>query len=174
MDNMLDLLRTRRSIRKFDAKKEVPHETLERIIEAGHIAPSACNRQPWHFYLIRSEEARKKIWACYDREWVQGAYAYVLITGEVDQCWTYPDGVGDTSLYTDCAIATTSIMLQAWSEGVGTLWICNFDRPKCCELFGLDVNVRRPISILAIGYPEVDPNTLPFKRKELDEVLTEL
>ena len=56
MDNMLDLLRTRRSIRKFDAKKEVPHETLERIIEAGHIAPSACNRQPWHFYLIRSEE----------------------------------------------------------------------------------------------------------------------
>lgn len=170
--NMLELLRTRRSIRKFDRSRAVPDEILQRILEAGHIAPSACNKQPWHFYLIKSQEAREKVWACYDRPWVQDAYAYVLITGEVDQCWTYPDGLGDTSLYTDCAIATTSMMLQATAEGVGTLWICNFDRPKCCELFGLDVNSRRPISFLAIGYPDEDTSTLPFKRKEMEEILT--
>ncbi len=170
--DMLDLLRTRRSIRKYDPTRAVPDEILERIIEAGRIAPSACNKQPWHFYLIKSEEARERVWACYDRPWVQDAYAYILIVGEVEQCWTYPDGLGDTSLYTDCAIATTSMMMQAWSEGVGSLWICNFDRPKCCELFGLDVNNRRPISILALGYPDVDTTTLPFRRKEKEEILT--
>lgn len=169
---MLELLKSRRSIRKFDPSKSISDEILDRIIEAGRVAPSACNKQPWHFYLIKSAEAREKVWQCYDRPWVQDAYAYVLIVGEVDQCWTYPDGVGDTSLYTDCAIATTSMMLQACSEEVGSLWICNFDRPKCCELFGLDVNKRRPISFLALGYPNVDPETLPFKRKEKEEILT--
>lgn len=169
---MFELLRSRRSIRKFDPSKPVADEVIDRIIEAGRIAPSACNKQPWHLYLIKSEEARQKVWACYDREWVQDAYAYVLIAGEVEQCWSYPDGVGDTSLYTDCAIATFSMMMQAWSEQVGTLWICNFDRPKCCELFGLSINERRPISILALGYPAVDPATLPFKRKEREEILT--
>lgn len=169
---IFDLLQARRSIRKFDPTRPVADEVIERIIEAGRIAPSACNKQPWHFYLIKSEEARKKIWSCYDREWVKDAYAYILVTGEVNQPWTYPDGYGDTSLYTDCAIATFSMMLQAMSEGLGTLWICNFDRPKCCELFNLQMDGRRPINILAIGYPAVDPASLPFKRKDREDLLT--
>lgn len=171
---MLDLLRTRRAIRKFDRSKSIPEEVLARIVEAGHIAPSACNRQPWHFYLVKSEEEKSKIWKCYDRTWIQDAGAFIIIAGEVGQCWSYPDEYGETSLHTDCAIATTSMMLQAWSEQVGSLWICNFDRHKCCELFGLDMDQRRPISILALGYPNVDTTTLPFVRKNKEEILTVL
>lgn len=169
---MLDLLLDRRSIRKYDRDRIVSDEIIDRIIEAGRIAPSACNKQPWHFYLVKSDEAKKKVWACYDREWIRDAAAFVIIVGEVDECWTYTDGYGDTSLYTDCAIATTHMMLQATAEGVGSLWVCNFDRPKCCELFGLDMEHHRPISILTLGYPTGDAGVRPFKRKNTEEILT--
>lgn len=172
--SLLDLMTSRRSVRRFIPNRIIPKSLLDQIVEAGHVAPSACNKQPWHFFLIQSEEAKRKIQDCYDRSWVKDASAYILVAGEVNNSWKHPDGYGDTSLYTDCGIATTHMMLEAWSEGIASVWICAFDRAKCCQHLGLNMEGVRPISILALGYADVDVSTLPFNRKDISEVLTVL
>lgn len=171
---LLQQLKERRTIRKYDPTRKLSPEVLDQILEAGRIAPSAKNNQPWHFFVLESEEARAKIQQCYDRSWFKDAAAYILIVGDNERAWKHPDEYGDSLLQTDGAIATTHMMLTAWDLGVGSTWVCAFDRIKCCELFGLEIGRRTPLNILALGYPDVDPKTLPFIRKPKEEVITRL
>ncbi|MBW2039441.1 MAG: nitroreductase family protein [Deltaproteobacteria bacterium] len=60
MDEILDLLKARRSIRHYQ-KKEVPREVIERLIEAARWAPSGANIQPWHFVAVTREDLRKEV-----------------------------------------------------------------------------------------------------------------
>lgn len=143
------------------------------ILEAGHLAPSATNAQPWHFYHLKSEEAREKIHSCYKPGWFADAAEVVLIVGEEDQPWSYKDGLNN-ALYIDAAIATSYMQLQAWELGIGSVWICAFDRLKCAELFGLKMGERTPIALLALGYASADHTPRPKTRKPLSEVLTTL
>lgn len=53
--DVLEVIKTRRSIRNFDSEKEVTDEQLDMIIRAGMQAPSAFNQQPWHFMIIRDK-----------------------------------------------------------------------------------------------------------------------
>ena len=65
---MLSLSRERFSARKFTAEP-VSQEDLEYIMKCVRMAPSACNKQPWRWLVVRSEAAKKQLQACYDREW---------------------------------------------------------------------------------------------------------
>lgn len=67
--NLLELAQKRCSIRKY-ASSPVEDEKLAYILEAGRMAPSAVNFQPWYFVIIRQEAGRAKIQECYAREWV--------------------------------------------------------------------------------------------------------
>lgn len=169
---LLQQLRERRAIRKYDPTKQIPQDILDQILEAGRISPSAKNNQPWHFYVLESKDAREKIQQCYDRSWFKDAATYILIVGEDDKAWVHPDEYADSLLQTDGAITTTHMMLTAWDLGVGSTWVCAFDRIKCCELFGLEMGKQTPLNVLALGYPAVDPSTLPFIRKSKEEVTT--
>lgn len=168
-NNFLDFLKSRRSVRQFDQTREVAPEVLQQIILAGVAAPSAKNNQPRRFYHLRSEEAKEKIKRCYTKEWFQHAKEYILFVGEDDACWTYHDGLA-TSMYIDGAIACTQMMLEAWAMGVGSTWVCDFDRDLCCELLGFEMGKSTPLQILALGYPASDPSELPYRRKALDEL----
>lgn len=66
--NLLELAQKRCSIRKY-ASSPVEDEKLAYILEAGRMAPSAVNFQPWYFVIIRQEAGRTKIQECYAREW---------------------------------------------------------------------------------------------------------
>lgn len=173
MVDLLDFLKSRRSVRQFDQNRPIPDDVLHKILEAGVVAPSAKNNQPWHFYILESEESRNNIRQCYTKEWFQDAVVYIMIVGDETSCWTYADKRAN-SIYTDGAIATAHMMLEAWSLGVGSTWVCDFDRVKCCELFGLELGVTTPLNILALGYPKDDPGKLPLRRKPFDEVVSKL
>jgi len=58
--NVFDAIEKRRSIRKYK-KDDVPESTLEKILNAVRLAPSACNRQPWKLVIVRDAETRKRI-----------------------------------------------------------------------------------------------------------------
>src|SRR3972149_4082068 len=60
MDNLLEIMKTRRSIRRFKPK-DVPDELLEKIIEAGRWSPSGDNGQPWRFIIVRDPETKKAL-----------------------------------------------------------------------------------------------------------------
>lgn len=66
--DFLELAKKRYSAREY-SPKEVEQEKLEYILECARLAPSAVNHQPWHFIVVKSDEARKAVQQCYPREW---------------------------------------------------------------------------------------------------------
>ena len=75
-----ELIRNRESIRNYDPGRPVPMEILEKILEAGRLAPSAKNCQPWKFILISSAPLLEKVKACYQRDWIKDAPHILVIT----------------------------------------------------------------------------------------------
>lgn len=76
-NNMLALSQECFSARKF-TPEAVSQEDLDYIMECVRLAPSAVNRQPWRWLIVRSEEAKKKLQECYDREWFKTAPIYII------------------------------------------------------------------------------------------------
>jgi nitroreductase len=146
-----DLIRSRESIRNYDPDRPVPEKILEKILDAGRLAPSACNYQPWRFLVISSPEMLEKVRTCYHREWFSQAPHILVILGLKDLAWkrTYD---GYNSIETDVAIAMTHIILAAENEGVGTCWIAAYDP----ALLKKAINPGRNefiFGITPLGYP---------------------
>lgn len=85
-NNMLALSQERFSARKF-TPEAVSQEDLDYIMECVRLAPSAVNRQPWRWLIVRSEKAKKKLQDCYDREWFKTAPIYIIGMKNVNENW---------------------------------------------------------------------------------------
>jgi len=165
-----ELIKSRESIRSYDPSKPVPEETLRKILEAGRLALSAANRQPWRFLLISSSAMLDRVRGCYGREWFHDAPHVVAVVGLKDQAWVRSCD-GYNSLETDAAIAMTHIILAAENEGVGACWIANYDPVKLREALGLSGN-EEIFGKTPLGYPRPDfLKTGTKKRKEFREVV---
>lgn len=86
MQDFKSLAGERFSARKFTAEP-VSKEDLEYIMECVRLAPSACNRQPWKWLIVRSEQAMKKLQECYDREWFKTAPMYIVGMKNAEDNW---------------------------------------------------------------------------------------
>ena len=148
--NYHELIYQRESIRNYDPEKPVDFEKLERILNAGRIAPSAANRQPWRFYLISSPENLEKIRTCYHRTWFSDAPHVLVVAGRRSAAWVRSFD-GYNALETDLTIAMDHIILAAEAEGVGTCWIAAFDPDKLRKtgLFETDEEI---FAITPLGY----------------------
>ncbi|MCX8056852.1 MAG: nitroreductase family protein [Ignavibacteria bacterium] len=142
---------TRRSIRKFKSQI-IPEELIEKILRAGMQAPSARNKQPWHFVVIRNREMLNKISEVHP-------YAYMLKEA--------PLGIlicGDTNIETtieyivqDCSAATQNMLLAAHGFGLGAVWLGIYPREQRItalkELLQIPNHII-PIAMIAVGYPD--------------------
>ena len=86
MKNMLALSQERFSARKFTSEA-VSQEDVDYIMECVRLAPSAVNRQPWLWLIVRSDEAKEKLQECYDREWFKTAPMYIVGMKNVNENW---------------------------------------------------------------------------------------
>lgn len=148
--NFQQLIRQRESIRSYDTRP-VETEKLYRILEAGHLAPSACNRQPWKFYLISEPENLKLMHQCYSGVWLYDAPHILLAAGQRTAAWTRKAD-GYNSLETDLTIAMDHMILAATAEGIGTCWISNFD-PEKLKQSGLFKSEEIIFAFTPLGYP---------------------
>lgn len=82
--NILELSQKRFSVRKY-SDTPVSEEDLQYILEVTRMAPSAVNKQPWKFVVVKSDEARKQLQECYNREWFKSAPLYIICMREVDK-----------------------------------------------------------------------------------------
>lgn len=165
-----DLIRTRESIRNYDAGKPVPGDVLERILEAGRLAPSACNNQPWRFLVISSREMLAKVRDCYDREWFKQAPHVLVIAGLKDKAWVRGFD-GYNSIETDLAIAMTHILLAAENEGVGGCWIENYNPGLLYKALNVPEN-QVIYGITPLGYTKPDYKKSGIKkRKSLEDIV---
>ena len=169
MTDFLDLARTRFSCRSY-LPRAVEDSTILSILEAGRIAPSACNLQPWHFVVVRSDAQLAGLRESYPREWFQSVSSAIVVCGDHGVSWKRNDGKDHCDI--DVAIAVDHMTLQAAAQGLGTCWICAFDAEKCAAVLNLPANVE-PIVIIALGYPaeKGDPMRHASARKSLSALL---
>jgi len=165
-----DLIHNRESVRNYDPNRPVPKEILEKILDAGRIAPSACNYQPWKFLVISSPAILEKVQTCYNREWFKDAPHVLVVLGLKDQAWNRSYD-GYNSVETDVAIAMTHIILASENEGVGTCWIAAYNPALLKEVLNPDEN-QLIFGITPLGYSKPGfQKTLIKKRKSLEDIV---
>lgn len=149
----LDLMKERFSVRAFKTMP-VPEAILMQVLEAARLAPSAANRQPWHFILVQEESQRRALGEAYPREWFWRAPVIVVACVEPARAWTRADGknYGDV----DGAIAMAHMALCATDLGLGSCWIAAFDPAKVRQTLGLPPGVY-PFALMPLGYPADPP-----------------
>jgi nitroreductase len=151
----MDVVRKRKSVRKYK-KDAVPKDMILKVLEAARLAPSAANRQPWHFIVVTDADTKAKMelspWA---------AEAPVVIVG----C---ADSTASPSWYlNDLMIAFEHLVLAATDLGLGTCWMGRMGRDeKLKEVLGIPANVK-VVAITPLGYPDEEPAGRP--RKSLEE-----
>ncbi|MDE6196531.1 MAG: nitroreductase family protein [Muribaculaceae bacterium] len=169
--NLDKIMAERFSCRKYSTY--VPtREELTALLEAARIAPSACNRQPWHFTVVGADDAdgRSAVAASYERDWVTTAPVYIIISGNSDNAWVRPFD-SHNHVDVDAAIATEHICLKATELGLATCWICNFDPAALTSRMTFPEGFH-PIVILPVGRP-AEGTVIPAKtRKPLSETVT--
>ncbi|MDT9545727.1 MAG: nitroreductase family protein [Chlorobium sp.] len=169
--DFLELAAKRCSTRSF-ATDPIPDEVIARILEAGRLAPSAKNLQPWHFTLVQTPAILAKVHACYSRNWLYTAPAILIVSGRHDNAWVRTAD-NYNSLETDLAITLDHMILAAAEEGIGTCWIGAFDLHVLKEALGMDEK-EAIFAFTPLGYPANDFTPVPKKRKPLNEITTYL
>jgi len=166
----IDLIHIRESIRNYDPEQQVPKEILEKILDAGRLAPSACNFQPWKFILVSSKALLEKVKACYSREWLQSAPHILVVLGIRNQAWNRKSD-GFNSVETDVSIAMTHILLAAENEGLGACWIANYDPALLKEVIKPDAD-QEIFGMIPLGYTKPGFRKMSDKkRKSLSEIV---
>lgn len=165
-----ELIHRRESIRNYDPNRPVPKEILEKILEAGRLAPSACNFQPWKFLVISSSSMLEKVRVCYQRDWFKDAPHILVILGLKDQAWNRSYD-GYNSIETDVAIAMTHILLAAENEGVGACWVEAYNPALLKDAISPGEN-QLIFGITPLGYTKSGfKKASEKKRKSLEEIV---
>ncbi len=158
---MLEFLKERRSIRKYQ-DKEIPDNELEMILEAGRWAPSASNRQPWRFIVIKNKELLAKISKlCIYGKFIKNAPVSIAIVGKISE--------NPNWYIQDTTLASMNMQLMAWALGIGTCWIGSMNREKAKELLNLGPDDFL-LTILPFGYIE-GKIPKPTLRKSLKDIV---
>jgi nitroreductase len=151
---------------------DVSPEAVERLLMAAIRAPSAGNRQPWHFYVVRDPARREALAAAaYGQEFVSQAPLAIVVCADAEQsAGRY--GQRGRELYSlqDTAVATEHILLAAVALGLGGCWVGAFDEQAASRALNLPGR-HRPIAILPIGKP-ARPPAARTRRESLEGVTT--
>jgi nitroreductase len=158
---------SKRDWRRY-ADRSIPDDVVERILDAGRLAGSAVNRQPWTFVVVESSEIRERVAeTVYAGDNVRGAALVVAIA----------TSGGGSAL--DVGRAMQNMFLAAWNEGVVSCPNGMPDADAAAEAFGLEGD-EKPVIVLSFGYPARPQNpeskgaeewSREANRKPLNEVV---
>jgi nitroreductase len=163
--SFLELAQKRYSVRSYTGQS-VADEDLQKILEAGRLAPSAANFQPWHFIVVRDPGVKARLGEAYKKDWFLQAPVVIVVCVSPNHAWTRQDG--RNYAFVDAAIAMDHMTLCAADLGLGTCWIAAFDPAKVRNALGLPGYVE-PVAMTPVGRPAF-PAT-PKKRKALSAVV---
>ncbi|MCK8826891.1 nitroreductase family protein [Natroniella acetigena] len=169
--DVIQTIKDRASIRAYQAQ-EVPDETLEKILEAAHLAPSAGNIQPWEFYVIKNQAKIEKLAEiAYGQEWMTQAPIVVVVCTNPDlSAAKYGQRGEELYALQDTSAAIENMLLAAEAYDLGSCWIGAFDEQQVKEVLELPAELI-PLAFVTIGYPQGDQEEVR-PQKELDKVTT--
>jgi len=158
--SLVDLVLSRRSIRRYE-QKDIPKDVLDRVLEAGRQAPSAMNRQPWHFVVLMDYGIKKKLsGGLFNRHIKDSAFTLVgcASTGIIDRKWST----------VSTSIALQNMVIAAWAMGVGSCWIGDFKEEQVKQLLNIP-DKWKVVALVSFGYPAEKPKAK--RRKPLEKIV---
>ncbi|MBR5125634.1 MAG: nitroreductase family protein [Oscillospiraceae bacterium] len=156
--NFQELAKSRYSVRSFQ-DNPIEKEKLNLILEAGRLAPTACNNQPQKIYVANSAESRQKLASVCRCTF--GAPTILVVCYDRTRDWKNKLMPGYESGETDAAIVCTHMMLQAFDLGIGSCWVGYFNAQTVAEVLGLPENITVS-ALLPMGYPAENAEPLPL------------
>ncbi len=166
--NCLEVIMTRRSIRKFKPDP-VKREDIMTILEAGRMAPSAGNSQPCHFVVIKDPAVRAQVQqAALGQELMGTAPVIIAVCVEPERSSKYGDMGRNYFCLLDGANATENMLLAAHALGYGACWVGGFIQSAVKEVLGLPEDVQ-VVSLIPLGIADEDPE-VPLRRPLEDMV----
>lgn len=162
---LIDLIEKRYSVRSYKSD-EVEEDKLNTVLEAARLAPTAANRQPFKFIVIKTRGREEELGRIYPATWFLEAPIIICACTIHDEGWTRRDGKNYSEV--DTAIAMDHLILAATSLGLGTCWIAAFDLDAAREVLDIPDDVL-PLLFTPLGYPAIDPETKT--RKDTGEIV---
>jgi nitroreductase len=155
---VFDAVRTMLAVRQYQ-DRPIPDDVVMRILEAARLTASSRNRQEWDFVVVRDKEKLRQIG---QRASTGGYIAQAPLAVAV----VVPEGpVG----YIDGTRAAQDMMLAAWGEGVGSVWVGNVDKAEIKALLAVPAD-RMILTIIPFGYPTAKLGAGKKARKPLEEI----
>ena len=170
--DVFEAIRVRRSIRRY---KPIPveKEKLERVLEAGRLAPSAANKQPWHFVIVTDQSTRETLRVAHERDpffkntsQILEAPVVIVACADPRTSWTRRDG--EEYYKVDIAIALQNMILCATEEGLATCWIAAFNKEATRRVLKIPEEIK-VVAMTPLGYP--DETREASDRKLLSEIV---
>jgi nitroreductase len=152
----IEAILTRRSVRHY-TDQPVSKETIETLLKCGMYAPSASNKQPWHFVVINDKKIMGEITAFHPHsKMLAEAQLAILVCGDEEKA------LAPGYIAVDCSAATENILLAAHGLGLGACWLGIHPREERIsairQIVGLPDKIH-PVSLISIGYPAKQPST---------------
>ena len=160
-----DVIRKRTATRKFSNRK-LSKEDIEKILEAGSLAPTAKNFQPEFIYAVISEEGLKKIDKITPCRY--NAQCCLLVCSDKEKAF-HKDEYSTFEI--DATIVATHMILESANLNIDSTWIEAFDKNEAKDVFELDDNLE-PVCIINLGYKTDDcpENPMHNQRKNVSEI----
>lgn len=148
----LETLQKRRSIRKF-TEETVSKQDVDTLLHAAMSGPSACNFQPWEFYVVKDEKLIAKLRQASQYTNIVAPMA-IVVAGNLTRC--FKDKLSEFWVQ-DCSAATENILLAAADIGLGTVWCGIYPKDDCVGNVRKVLNLPEneiPLNIIWIGHPK--------------------
>ena len=163
------IISERYSVRSFK-QEHLPQAIINKILEAGHKAPTGCNFQPQRILVLNTNSAIEKLRNCTKCHF--NAPTAMLVCHNSGESWKrIYDGALSSPV--DAVIVTTYMMLAAQQEGIGTCWVMHFDPYAMREAFSIPEGTE-PVALLVMGYPSENakPIDMHFNFRPIDEIVS--
>ena len=150
--DVFDCIRESHSVRSFK-DEQISEPTLTRILEAGNMAPSAGNLQPWYFFVVQNPAVKDKLAAAaFEQEQINEAPTVIVILADPGRS-NEKYGERGAQLYClqDTAAAAQNILLAAEGVGIAGCWVGAFDERKVQEAVEAPPRLRA-IAMICLGY----------------------
>lgn len=166
--DVIEAIKTRMSVRAYEPR-QVPEDVLGRILEAGRIAPSASNYQPWHFIVVTDQQKRTALSGGRYAKFLKSTPVVIVGLGNRE---TSPEWH-----VVDVTIALQNMVLAATGEGLGTCWIGSFHESEVKAALSIP-DTWEVVAMLALGYAKEKFDIAGkiaghvHKRKTLDQIVS--
>lgn len=166
--DFLKLAKARYSVRNFK-EDPIPQETIEKILEAGLAAPTACNNQPQKIIVVNNSEALERFRKCTGSHF--NAPLAFIVSCDKSLCWKRSCD-GKSSEDVDASIVASHMMLEAASLGIGSTWVMSFLPEAIKKEFGF-YETLEPVALLVMGYPseKSEPSKMHFLCRSPEEIV---